>query len=119
TQSGLSVKFWGEAIHCAVATSNATTTRKKSPLETVSGRAGNLTFLKPFGCCVYIRTDGSLQRHMEPRADMGIFLGYSSETKGYKVARDPQWQSIVIRAPHDCISKRISFQALKGKLKWG
>src|SRR6185312_1840823 len=115
TQSGLSVKFWGEAIHCAVATSNATTTRKKSPLETVSGRAGNLEFLKPFGCRVYIRTDGSLQRHMEPRAEMGIFLGYSSETKGYKVSRDLQWRSVVIRAPRDCIFKEDEFPAQEKK----
>src|SRR6185312_4170432 len=116
-QSGLSVKFWGEAIHCAVAMWNATTNRKKSPLETVSGRAGNLTFLKPFGCRVYIRTDGSLQRHMEPHADMGIFLGYSSETKGYKVARDPQWQLIVIRAPRDCIFKEDEFPVMERKMK--
>ena len=115
TQSGLGVKFWGEAIHCAVATWNATTNRKKSPLEAVSGRAGNLAFLKPFGCRVYIRTDGSLQKHMEPRAEMGIFLGYSSETKGYKVARDPQWRSIVIRAPRDCVFKEDEFPAKERK----
>jgi len=115
TQSGLSTKYWGEAILCAAATWNATTSRKKSPLETVTGRAGRLEFLKPFGCRVYIRTDGSLQKHMEPRAEMGIFLGYSSETKGYKVSRDPQWRSFVIRAPKDCMFKEDEFPVTEKK----
>ena len=114
-QSGLSVKYWGEAILCAVATWNATTGRKMSPLEAVTGRAGKLEFLKPFGCRVYIRTDGSLQKHMEPRAEMGIFLGYSGEAKGYRVSRDPQWRSIVIRAPRDCIFKEDEFPAMDKK----
>ena len=114
-QSGLNRRYWGEAILCAVATWNATSARAKSPLEMVTGRAGNLALLKPFGCRVYIRTDGELQHHMEPRAEMGIFLGYSSETKGYKVARDPQWKSVVIRAPKDCIFKEDEYPAIEVK----
>ena len=102
-QAGMSRGYWGEAILCAAASWNATTGRLKSPLELVTRQAGKLELLKLFGCRVYIRTDLDLQHHMEARAESGIFLGYSSETKGYKVARDPNWQLVMIRAPRDCI----------------
>jgi hypothetical protein len=41
-QSGLKQRYWGEAILCAVATWNAMTAKVKSPLESVTGQAGNL-----------------------------------------------------------------------------
>ena len=37
TQSGLGMKFWGEAILCAVATWNVTTGQKTSPFEVITG----------------------------------------------------------------------------------
>ncbi len=83
----------------------------KSLLEVLTGRAGHLEMLKPFGCRVYIQTNGSLQSHMEPRAEPGIFLGYSGETKGYKVSCNPQWKSCLIRAPRNCIFKEDKFPA--------
>ena len=110
-QAGLGTKYWGEAIQCAVVTWNATSGNAKSPLEILTRRAGSLDMLKPFGCRVYIRTDGSLQSHMELRAEPGIILGYSSEMKGYKVSRDPQWKSYLIRAPCNCIFKEDEFPA--------
>jgi hypothetical protein len=110
-QVGLGTKYWGKAIQCAVATWNATSRNGKLPLEVLTGWAGHLEMLKPFGCRVYIQTNGSLQSHMEPRAEPGIFLGYLGETKGYKVSRDPQWKSCLIRAPCDCIFKEDEFPA--------
>ena len=53
-QAGLGTKYWGEAIQCAVAMWNATSGNAKSPLEILTGWAGNLDMLKPFGCRVYI-----------------------------------------------------------------
>jgi hypothetical protein len=114
-QSGLKRRYWGEAILCTVATWNATTAKVKSPLESVTGRAGNLAMLKPFSCRVYIRTDGSMQRHMEPRAEMGIFLGHLGKTKGYRVSRDPEWKSVIIRAPRDCIFREDEYPAIEMK----
>ncbi len=110
-QAGLGTKYWGKAIQCAVATWNATSGNGKSLLEVLTGWAGHLEMLKPFGCRVYIRTNGSLQSHMELRAEPGIFLGYSGKTKGYKVSRDLQWKSCLIRAPRDCIFKEDEFPA--------
>jgi hypothetical protein len=65
-QSGLKRWYWGEAILCAVARWNAMMAKVKLPPESVTGWAGNLAMLKPFGCRVYIWTDGSMQHHMEP-----------------------------------------------------
>jgi hypothetical protein len=48
---------------------------------------------------------------MEPRAEPGIFLGYSGKMKGYKVSCDPQWKSCLIRAPRNCIFKEDEFPA--------
>ena len=114
-QSGLSKKFWGDAILSAVVTWNATSNKAKSPLEAVTGRTGDLGMLKPFGCRVYIRMDGPQQRHMEARAEAGIMLGYSSISKGYRVSRDPDWKTIVVRAPRDCMFKEDEFPAINRK----
>ena len=116
-QSGLSKRFWGDAILSAVVTWNATTSKAKSPLEIVTGRTGDLGMLKPFGCRVYIRTDGPQQKHMEARAEAGILLGYSNIAKGYKVSRDPDWKMIVVRAPRDCMFKEDEFPAIDRKYR--
>ncbi len=110
-QAGLGMKYWGKAIQCTAATWNATSGNGKLLLEVLTRRAGHLEMLKPFGCRVYIRTDRSLQSHMEPRVEPGIFLGYLGETKGYKVSHDLQWKSCLIRAPRNCIFKEDKFPA--------
>jgi hypothetical protein len=76
---------------------------------------GNLAMLKPFGCRVYIRTDRSMQHHMEPQVEMGIFLGYSGKMKGYRVSCNPEWKSVIIRAPQDCIFREDEYPVIKMK----
>ena len=46
---------------------------------------------------------------MEPRAESGIFIGYSNETKGYKVMKDGWAKMFYIQAPRDCTFKEDSF----------
>ena len=46
---------------------------------------------------------------MEPRAEAGIFIGYSPETKGYKIVKDGQAKNFFISAPRDCTFKEDIF----------
>ena len=109
--------YWGEAIVNTMDTWNATAGNKKTPLEHVSGRKGDLQALKPFGCHVFIRKDENRQAHLESRTVEGIFLGYSAIAKGYRVSCDAQWKSVIIRAPCDCRFKEDEFPATEQKMK--
>jgi hypothetical protein len=46
---------------------------------------------------------------------MGIFLGYSGETKGYRVSHDPEWKSVIIRVPQDCIFREDEYPTIEMK----
>ena len=47
-----------------------------------NGKKPNLIHLKSFGCIAYIHTS---QGKLSPRATKGVFIGYPSGVKGYKV----------------------------------
>jgi hypothetical protein len=109
TNSGLPIPMWGEAILFAAACWNVTAGEEESPFKLVTGREPDLNFMKPFGCRVYVRIPNEQQHHMGPRAERGIFIGYSNETKGYKIMKDGRAKSYFIRAPRDCTFKESEF----------
>ena len=47
-----------------------------------TGRKPNLIHLKPFGYVAYIHTN---QGKLDPRASKGVFIGYPTGVKGFKV----------------------------------
>ena len=114
-RSGLPKGFWGEAMLCAAATWNVTANNDVSPYEMVTGCEADLSTLKPFGCRVYVRKPIEMQQHMEERAIPAIFIGYSSETKGYKIVKDESLKSCIIRAPRDCTFNEDVFPQLGPK----
>jgi len=58
----------------------------KTPYELLKGRAPNLSHLHVFGCKCFILNNG---KHplgkFDPKSDVGVFLGYSSVGKAYKI----------------------------------
>lgn len=83
--TGLSKKFWGEALMTAVNLIN------KSPNVPLKGKCPDSVFfqkpvsydnLKVFGCAAYVLTNTD---KLEPRTKKCIFLGYPEGTKGYRL----------------------------------
>ena len=58
----------------------------KTPYELLKGRKPNLSHLRAFGCVCFIHNnDKDNLGKFDAKSDKGIFLGYSSQSKAYKV----------------------------------
>ena len=87
--SKLPHSFWAEVVNTACYIINRCMTRtlvEKTPYELLKGRKPNISHLRAFGCKCFVHNNGkdSLGK-FDPRSDEGVFLGYSSHNKAYKV----------------------------------
>ncbi|XP_070054539.1 uncharacterized protein [Nicotiana tomentosiformis] len=58
----------------------------KIPYELLNGRKPKLTYLRTFGCkCFVLNNDKEALGKFDAKNDEGILLGYSSQSKAYKV----------------------------------
>lgn len=67
---------------------NRVTLRKGTPTtlyEIWKGRKPNVQYFHVFGSKCYILTDREQRRKMDPKSDEGIFLGYSTNSRAYRV----------------------------------
>ena len=87
--SKIANQFWAEAINTACYTINRCMTRpllEKTPYELLKGRKPNISHLRVFGCKCFIHNNGkNLLGKFDARSDNGIFLGYSTHSKAYRV----------------------------------
>ncbi|PKU72109.1 Retrovirus-related Pol polyprotein from transposon TNT 1-94 [Dendrobium catenatum] len=81
--------FWAEAVNTACYVLNRVNIRSKlnkTPYELLKGRTPNLSHLHVFGCKCFILNNG---KHplgkFDPKSDEGVFLGYSSVGKAYRI----------------------------------
>ncbi|CAA7024021.1 unnamed protein product [Microthlaspi erraticum] len=85
SESGLSQKFWAEAVSTAVYLINRSPSSVidfRVPEELWSTVMPSLENLRRFGCVAYVHSsDGELN----PRAKKGVFTGYPEGVKGFKV----------------------------------
>jgi hypothetical protein len=80
--------YWTEAINTACHTSNRLYCYKlfkKIPYELLIGRKANISYFRVFGCKCYILRKGSRLSKFEKKCDEGFLLGYSSNSKAYRV----------------------------------
>ncbi|CAN1272233.1 Retrovirus-related Pol polyprotein from transposon TNT 1-94 [Linum perenne] len=81
-------RFWAEAVATACYILNRTLIRKtlnKTPYELLKQRSPNLSYFHPFGCkCFLLNTKDNLGK-FDPRSSESIFLGYSNQSKAYRV----------------------------------
>ena len=85
SESNLPKRFWAEATNTAVYLINrspCSSINFQTPMHVWTGKKPNLSHLKPFGCLAYIHVN---QGKLNPRALKGIFIGYPSGVKGYKI----------------------------------
>jgi transposase InsO family protein len=79
--------YWVEAIHTTVNVLNKShliPQSDKTPYELWYGRPASIKHFKVFGCKCYIKNNDENLGKYDGRDDEGIFLGYATNSKGYK-----------------------------------
>jgi len=81
--------FWVEAINIAFYIMNRALIKpilKKTPYELYKGRKRNISHLHVFGCKCFVLSNGKDNlRKFDAKSDEGIFLGYSSNNKAFRI----------------------------------
>jgi transposase InsO family protein len=98
TAKHLSNEYWVEAVATAVYILNRCLTKSvknKVPQEAWTGLKHNVAHLKVFGCVAYAHVPDELRRKLDNKGHKCIFVGYSEETKGYKLY-DPVARKVII-----------------------
>ncbi|GJY88073.1 retrovirus-related pol polyprotein from transposon TNT 1-94, partial [Tanacetum coccineum] len=58
---------------------------KKTPYELIKGRKPNVQYFHVFGSLCYPTNDHEDLGKMKPKADIGIFIGYSKSSGGFRI----------------------------------
>ncbi|KAI3673629.1 hypothetical protein L6452_39753 [Arctium lappa] len=86
--SKLPITFWAEAVNTACYVQNRVLVVKpknKTPYELLNKRKPFIGFFKPFVCpCTILNTKSHLGK-FDSKADDGFLVGYSSQSKAYRV----------------------------------
>jgi transposase InsO family protein len=84
----LAQHFWGEAINTACHIINKVYLRpetNKTPYEIWRGKKPKVKYFKTFGSKCYILRDRENLGKFDSKSDEGIFLGYSTNSRAYRV----------------------------------
>nr|KYP68962.1 Retrovirus-related Pol polyprotein from transposon TNT 1-94 [Cajanus cajan] len=87
-EKGLPNTFWAEVVYTAVYILNRCPTRTvqdKTLIEAWSGKKPSTKHLRVFGSICYIHVLEEKRHKLEDKIVRGIFLGYSIQSKGYRV----------------------------------
>ncbi|GJY61319.1 retrovirus-related pol polyprotein from transposon TNT 1-94 [Tanacetum coccineum] len=80
--------LWAEAVATACYTQNRSlihTRYNKTPYELLRDRKPELKYLHVFGALCYPTNDFEDLGKLQPKADIGIFIGYSPSKKAYRI----------------------------------
>jgi hypothetical protein len=86
-QASLPARYWAESLHAATYLLNILPTKAisaPSPHFTLFGTAPPYTHLLVFGCAYYPNISATVPCKLAPHSSRCVFLGYSSEHKGYR-----------------------------------
>jgi transposase InsO family protein len=84
----VSEAFWAEAINTACYSSNRLYCHPKlelTPYELLNDRKPSIAHLRVFGCKCYILRKGTKLGKFDKKCDEGFLLGYSTNSKAYRV----------------------------------
>ncbi|KAJ9539510.1 hypothetical protein OSB04_032243 [Centaurea solstitialis] len=88
SEANLATQFWAEAVNTACYTQNRSLIVKRfrrTAYELFRNRKPSIKHLHIFGCVCYILNNKDLLGKFDSKSDDGIFLGYSSISKTYRV----------------------------------
>ncbi|KAK8934594.1 hypothetical protein KSP39_PZI014788 [Platanthera zijinensis] len=97
-QKALPKPFWGEATTTAVYILNRTPTKaliKSTPYEALYNQKPTISHMRVFGCLAYAHKNTERQDKIEETSVKCIFLGYSDQTKGYRLL-EPRSNKLII-----------------------
>ncbi|KAK4397229.1 Retrovirus-related Pol polyprotein from transposon TNT 1-94 [Sesamum angolense] len=80
--------FWAEAVYTAVYLLNRCPTKavqNMTPIEAWSGKKPSAKHLRVFGSICYVHIPIEKRHKLEEKTEKGIFLGYSTQSKGYRI----------------------------------
>jgi len=103
-EKDISQGFWVEAIHTAVHILNKAHLRPnsdKTPYHLWFGRPPTIKHFKVFGSKCYIKNNDENMGKYDDRVDDGIFLGYATDSKGYRCYNKR------LRRMVDCIDVKV------------
>lgn len=96
---GIDKKFWAEAIANAAYIRNRVTSRGfppgTTPYHLWHGKNARLIAHENFGSPCWYVIPKSKVRKLDPRSKKGVMMGYSNESKGYKIW-DPQLKKFIV-----------------------
>nr|GFC11682.1 retrovirus-related Pol polyprotein from transposon TNT 1-94 [Tanacetum cinerariifolium] len=80
--------LWAEAVATACFTQNRSIVRLrhgKTPYELTHGKQPDLSFFHVFGALCYPTNDSENIGKLQPKADIGIFIGYAPKKKAFLI----------------------------------
>ncbi|KAM2041192.1 hypothetical protein ACFX16_035034 [Malus domestica] len=80
--------FWGEVVNTSVYLLNRCPTKaldKKTLFKVFNGRKPSVKHLKVFGSVCYTHIPQQLRHKLEKSSNNGVFVGYRTSEKGYRV----------------------------------
>nr|GEW11940.1 retrovirus-related Pol polyprotein from transposon TNT 1-94 [Tanacetum cinerariifolium] len=80
--------LWAEVVATACYTQNRSIIRlrhEKTPYELLHNKPRDLSFLHVFGALCYSTNDSENLRKLQPKADIGIFIGYAPTKKAFQI----------------------------------
>ena len=81
-------RFWAEALSTAVYLRNRCLTKavmEKTPYQAFTGEKPSVSHLRVFGCVAYAHVPSDERHKLDSKSRRCIFLGYSTEVKGYRL----------------------------------
>ncbi|GJR84866.1 retrovirus-related pol polyprotein from transposon TNT 1-94 [Tanacetum coccineum] len=99
--SKLPLSFWAEAVATACYTQNRSiiiSTHGKTAYHIINDRKPSIKHLHIFGCICYITRDGENLDKMKEKGDPCVMVGYSTQSKGYRVYK--QRTRLIVESIH-------------------
>ncbi|KAB2605945.1 retrovirus-related Pol polyprotein from transposon TNT 1-94 [Pyrus ussuriensis x Pyrus communis] len=95
---GMPYFLWAEAMHTAVYILNRCPTKALgniTPFEAYIGRKPGIAHLKIFGSLCYVHVPIELRQKLDAKSTKGVFVGYETCEKGYRVL-DPISKKLIL-----------------------
>jgi hypothetical protein len=93
-------QYWGEALACSIYILNLSpmsSVKNQVPEESWSGMKSSISHFKVFGCVAYVDVPEEIRRKIYDRSEKCIFVGYSEQSKEYRLYNNITKKLIVTR----------------------
>ncbi|GJV45434.1 retrovirus-related pol polyprotein from transposon TNT 1-94 [Tanacetum coccineum] len=113
--ANLPKQFWGECILTAAYVINrlpSKVIKNKTPFELLMNQKPDYEFLRVFGCLAYFTNTNTKGDKFEERGKPGVFLGYLTGTKGYKIL-DLETRKIIVSRNVNFYEQKFPFKNIE------